>query len=144
LNATTLRITLALAAAVGCSAVEADAPPRRLLLWPGYSLEIPAGYLADVREGPDFFVHYVHDDTSPDSPLLIGIYSGYAPDFDPECTNAETRMWSAHDLEFQSVRGTDGCAEFLVRDPAVSDRGLLHLWFGPAARDRAQLAFVEG
>jgi hypothetical protein len=108
-------------------------------VWPGYDLQLPAGYCAKVQKGPDFDVFYVHE-RSPNAPQLLAFYAGYAPNFEPECAKPSTREWTARTLSFKSVRGSDGCAEFLVHDPTNAERGFLHIWFGPGATDHPQIA----
>ena len=88
----------------------------------------PKAALASVRE-----------QSAPKGPNLIGLYAGHNPE-ELECPKAETRQWEANGLSFKSARGSDGCAEFLVEDPKRPERGYLHLWFGPVAKDHPQAA----
>jgi len=110
-----------------------------LTLSPGYTVGLPAGYCVERSKGPDFVVLYVRDQAAPKKPVLAGIYGGHNPR-QPECANGKTRQWTANGLSFKSARGSEGCAEFLVQDGKSSERGFLHLWFGPAAKDHSQLA----
>ena len=113
--------------------------PTTLKLWPGYSIELPAGHCVQLDRGPDFDVLYFRDEAAPKSPILLGLYTGHNPE-EPKCENGKTKEWNANGLAFLSVRGTDGCAEFAVRDPKKPERGSMHLWFGPAAKERNSLA----
>jgi len=114
--------------------------PTLVALWPGYQIELPGGYCAQLSKGPDFDVLHVRERGAAEESVLAGIYAGYAPDFAPECAKPTTRTWTSNKLRFKSVRGADACAEFLVEDPTNSERGKLHVWFGPAAKDHPQLA----
>jgi hypothetical protein len=125
-----------LAAAPAVSAAEA----QKITVWPGYVLELPADHCVSVTKGPDFDVYYVREQGAPPERVLLAVYAGYHPDFEPECERPTTRSWTASGLSFESVTGSGGCAEHLVRDPTNSERGSLHVWFGPAARERRHLA----
>ena len=114
--------------------------PTSVLVWPGYLLDLPAGYCADLSKGPDFDVLSIRQAGAADTQALAGIYAGFAPNFKPNCTKASTREWKSNGLSFKSVRGADYCAHFLVHDPTNSERGILHIWFGPAAKDHFQVA----
>ena len=114
-------------------------PPATLTLWPGYTIGLPAGHCVELSRGPDFDVLYFRDQKSPKRPILAGVYAGHNPK-ELECANAKTRDWSADGLSFKSARGSEGCAEFLVQDPKKPERGFLHIWFGPAAKDNPDLA----
>ena len=114
--------------------------PTLVALWPGYQIELPGGYCAKLSKGPDFDVLYVRERGAAEDAVLAGIYAGYAPSFEPDCVKPTTRTWVANKLRFKSVRGADACGEFLVEDPTNSERGKLHVWFGPAAKDHPQLA----
>jgi len=116
----------------------AAAAPHPLLIWPGYLIELPPGYCVGLSKGADFDVYSVR--SASEAPVLAGVYAGYAPSFQPDCEKPTSRTWTANGLSFESVRGTGGCAEFLVRDSTNTERGLLHIWFGPAAKDHPQLA----
>jgi len=116
----------------------AAAPPSPLLIWPGYLLELPPGYCVGLSKGADFDVYSVR--SASEAPVLAGVYAGYAPSFHPDCEKPTSRTWNANGLSFESVRGTGGCAEFLVHDATNTERGFLHIWFGPAAQDHPQLA----
>jgi hypothetical protein len=133
-------IALALAAlSLAASATRAAEIPTVLKLWPGYSIELPAGHCVQIDRGPDFDVLYFRGGATEKDPVLIGLYTGFAPR-EPECPKPVTKEWDANDLSFKSVRGGDGCAEFGVKDPKKPERGYLHLWYGPGAKDHAQLA----
>jgi hypothetical protein len=119
--------------------VAAAPPPPLVVAWQGYSLEAPAGYCVESRRGPDFITRYLRLGGSK-GPVLVGVYTGHAPSFQPECAQPTQRAWTRNGLSFQSVRGADRCAEFLVSDPNNGDRGFLHLWFGPDAKDHSELA----
>jgi hypothetical protein len=128
-------------------AILAPAHPSRgaeartpLVVWPGYTLELPAGYCADLSKGPDFDVLYVRQSGGATAEVLAGIYAGFAADFQPDCVRPSTRTSRSNGLRVRAVRGADSCAEFLIDDPTSTGRGLLHIWFGPAARDHDQLA----
>ena len=127
-------------ATVAATALAAPASPGALVIWPGYSVELPRDHCVDVHKGPDFDVLYVRRRESKQEDFLLAIYAGYAPKFAPDCSRPTTRKWTASGLSFESVRGAEGCAEFLVRDPTSTERGSLHLWFGPAAAERGQTA----
>lgn len=114
--------------------------PKSLVVWPGYILDVPLNHCVEQRNGPDFHVLYVRDQQSSTHAILAGIYLGFAPDFKPDCAKPATKTWSASGLSFKSVRGAGQCAEVLVQDPANTQRGYLHLWFGPGAKEHAQLA----
>lgn len=120
--------------------VAAAGPAKPLVIWPGYVLELPAEHCVDLSKGPDFDVLYVRARRSSRDEPLAGVYAGFAPSFEPECAKPTRRSWNANGLSFESVRGSEGCAEFLVQDPTNRDRGKLHIWFGPAAKDHSQLA----
>ena len=111
-----------------------------MVVWPGYILELPPNHCFTTDNGPDFHVLYLRDRQSSQHVILAGIYAGFAPNFRPECAKPATRKWSANNLSFQSVRSADGCAEFLVNDPANTQRGYLHIWFGPGAKEHSQMA----
>ena len=111
-----------------------------MVVWPGYILDLPPNYCVSTDHGPDFRVLYLRDRQSSQHVILAGIYAGLAPDFRPDCTKPATRDWRANDLSFRSVRSSDGCAEFLVNDPASSQRGYLHVWFGPGAKAHPAMA----
>ena len=114
--------------------------PTLVALWPGYQIELPGGYCAHLSKGPDIDVLYVRERGAAEESVLAGIYAGYAPSFEPDCAKPTTRTWVSNKLRFKAVRGADACAEFLVEDPTNSERGKLHVWFGPAAKDHSQLA----
>ena len=137
----TVRILLMAAAApmVLSGALAAEEKTRPLVVWPGYLLELPADHCVRTQNGPDFHVLYVCDRRAPKT-ILAGVYCGFAPDFAPACKNPAKRTWTANGLSFKSVRGAEGCAEFLVQDPSDARRGSLDIWFGPEARDHPNLA----
>lgn len=114
--------------------------PKGLVIWPGYVVDLPANHCVTRQNGPDFHVLYLKDRQSPKHVILVGIYCGFAPGFHPDCVKPASRTWKANGLSFQSVRSADGCAEFLVQDPANTQRGFLHLWFGPGAKEHAAMA----
>ena len=126
---------LLLAAALG-----ATEHPTSVAVWPGYMVELPAGHCAELTKGPDFDVMRVRDRRAAADAFLVGIYAGFAPNFEPECARPTKRKWTSNRLAFESVRGLGGCAELLVRDPTNSERGVLHIWYGPGARSHGQLA----
>ena len=137
----TPRKALALAPAILLfAAVLRTSPESTLLtLWPGYTIALPATYCVELSRGPDFDVLYFRDSNVPKRPILVGVYAGHNPrEF--ECSKAATRTWSNNGLSFKSARGSEGCAEFLVRDPEKPERGVVHIWFGPRAKDQPQLA----
>lgn len=142
LQRVTLRVVLlALAGSSVLSGILVSADkPQAFVLWPGYVVELPAGHCVTRQNGPDFHVLYVKDRQSPKHAILAGIYCGFAPGFHPDCVKPASRAWKANGLSFQSVRSADGCAEFLVQDPANTQRGSLHVWFGPGAKEHAALA----
>jgi len=133
----TIGIALCLAASGPTPA--AGPAPTTLTLWPGYTINLPAGYCVTVSMGPDFRTLYFRDPAAPKSPILVGLYAGHNPR-EPECDKPKVREWTAEGLAFKSVRGPDACAEFAVHDPKKWERGVLHLWFGPGAKDHPQLA----
>jgi hypothetical protein len=136
-----LRTTLAALLFFPFAAALVAAPaPKSLTIWPGYVLELPPGYCADLSKGPDFDVLYVWERGTSKDQVLAGIYAGFAPNFEPKCAKPTTRTWNADGLSYKSVQGTNGCSEFLVQDPTNRERGFLHVWYGPAAKDHAQLA----
>ncbi|HEV8269333.1 MAG TPA: hypothetical protein VGR00_13900, partial [Thermoanaerobaculia bacterium] len=102
-----------------------------LVIWPGYVVGVPPGHCVAQQNGPDFHVLYFRDQ-SPQHVNLVGVYAGHHPDFKPECKSPKSRKWTADGLAFESVRGADVCAEFLVHDTA-NERGFLHIWFCPGA-----------
>ncbi|MGH9443619.1 MAG: hypothetical protein ACRD16_15240 [Thermoanaerobaculia bacterium] len=114
-------------------------PPPTVVAFNGYALEVPSGFCIQTRRGPDFVVRYLRSGGLT-GPILAGAYTGFAPDFRPDCANPTKRSWTAKALSFESVRGADGCAEFLVRDPKKETRGVLHVWFGPDAKANRTLA----
>lgn len=114
--------------------------PRSLVVWPGYMFELPPSHCIETRNGPDFHVLYLRDRQSSTHIILAGIYLGFAPSFNPDCAKPVTKTWSAHGLSFKSVRADGPCAEVLVQDPAHTERGYLHLWLGPGAREHMQSA----
>src|SRR5262249_53485212 len=105
----------------------------------GYTIARPAGHCVELSRRADFDIVDFHDQTAPKGPILVGIYAGHNPE-NLECSKPTTREWSANGLSFKSARGSDGCAEFLIQDPKKPERGFLHIWFGPAAKDRKDLA----
>ena len=131
-----LPFALLLLLAAAASAAE---KPTTLKLWPGYSIELPAGHCVQLDRGPDFDVLYFRDEADPKGPILLGLYTGHNPE-EPKCENGTTKEWNANGLAFLSVRGRDGCAEFAVSDPKKPERGAMHLWFGPAAKEHRSLA----
>jgi hypothetical protein len=136
-----LRFLSATIAALFAVAPMSAAAHRTLVtVWPGYTLELPSGYCAQLSKGPDFDVLYVRERGTPEDNVLAGIYAGYAPKFDPDCAKPTTRTWISNRLKLKSVRGPDSCAELLIEDPTNSERGKLHIWFGPAAKHHRQLA----
>src|SRR5262245_52082 len=110
-----------------------------LTLWPGYTIDLPPGYCVALDRRADFDLVYFHDRQLPKGPILVGIYSGHNPE-DLECPKATNKEWRANGLSFKSARNKDGCAEFLVKDQTRQERGFLHIWFGPAAKDHQKLA----
>lgn len=120
--------------------VAAAGPAKPLVIWPGYILALPPEHCVELSKGPDFDVLYVRARQASKDAILAGVYAGFAPSFEPECVKPTRRSWNANGLSFESVRGGDGCAEFLVQDPTKRDRGQLHIWFGPAAKEHPQLA----
>lgn len=125
--------------------VAATEPPGPVVVnWQGYSLEAPLGYCVESHMGPDFLVRYLRSGRDK-GPVLVGVYTGDWPNFHPDCSQATQRSWTSHGLSFQSVRGAENCAEFLVNDPRNKERGFLHIWFGPDAKDHSELAqrFVD-
>jgi hypothetical protein len=130
----------AVAALLLPAGLAAAPPPKPLVIWPGYVFELPPDHCIDLSKGPDFDLLYVRARRSSREAVLTGIYAGFAPSFEPECGKPTRRSWKANGLSFESVRGAEGCAEFLVEDPTNRDRGKLHLWFGPAAKNHPQLA----
>jgi hypothetical protein len=113
----------------------AQAVPSALsVVWQHFALSLPAGYCVQYQQGPDFVVRYLRAGDSK-GPILAGIYTGYAPNFSPDCKASAKRTWTSKSLKFESVEGSDSCAEFLVSDPTSQDRGFLHLWFGPDAKN---------
>jgi protein-S-isoprenylcysteine O-methyltransferase Ste14 len=133
---------LAIAGALVSVAAAQAAPaiPGALVIWPGYSVELPRDHCVDVHKGPDFDVLYVRQREAKTDDFLLAIYAGYAPHFAPECARPTSRKWTASGLSFESVRGAEGCAEFLIHDATSTERGLLHIWFGPGSAEHAQTA----
>jgi hypothetical protein len=115
------------------------APSAPSAVWQHFALSLPAGYCVQYQQGPDFVVRYLRASDSK-GPILAGIYTGYAPNFSPDCESPTKRTWTSKSLKFESVEGSDSCAEFLVSDPTSQDRGFLHLWFGPDAKNHPALA----
>lgn len=120
-------------------ALRAAPDPTILTIWPGYTVGLPAGHCVQVSRGPDFTVLYFRDERAPKSPILVGVYTGHNPR-DPECAKSTARQWTANGLSFKSVRNAEGCAEFAVEDLKKPERGSLHMWFGPGAKDHSDLA----
>ena len=114
--------------------------PKSLVVWPGYVFDVPPNHCIETRNGPDFHVLYVRDQQSSTHVILAGIYLGFAPSFKPDCAKPVAKSWRANSLSFKSVRGDGQCAEVLVEDPAKTERGYLHLWFGPGAKEHAPMA----
>ncbi len=123
---------------LAASALRAAPEPTILTIWPGYTVGLPAGHCVQVSRGPDFSVLYFRDQRAPKSPILVGVYTGHNPR-DPECAKSTARQWTANGLSFKSVRNADGCAEFGVEDSKKPERGFLHMWFGPGAKDHPDL-----
>jgi len=119
--------------------VRAAPDATTLTLWPGYTVALPAGHCVELSRGPDFDVLYFRDRSAPKGPILVGLYAGHNPK-ELECAKPTSRQWTANGVSFKSVRGSDGCAEFLVEDAKKPERGFLHIWFGPAARNNPPLA----
>ncbi len=135
----TVLLAVALVGLLPAARVRA-ANPTPVVIWPGYILELPPEYCVATQKGPDFDVLYVRERKLSPSGILVGIYCGFAPKFKPGCAKPAKKGWNAGGLSFRSVRGEEGCAEFLVQDPASSQRGSLHVWFGPGAKKHAALA----
>lgn len=135
----TVSLAIALVSLLPAARVRAG-NPTPVVVWPGYILELPPEYCVATQHGPDFRVLYVRERRLSPSGILVGIYCGFAPDFDPKCAKPVKKSWNAGGLSYKSVRGEEGCAEILVQDPANSHRGSLHIWFGPGARKHAPLA----
>ena len=129
----------ALAMLLLAAASQPAAGAATLTLWPGYTIELPRGYCVVLERRADFDLVYFHDRHAPKGPVLVGIYAGHNPE-DLECPKAAKRQWNANNLNFKSARNAAGCAEFLVQDLNTAERGFLHLWFGPAAKDHQDLA----
>jgi hypothetical protein len=125
--------------AIGCPVAAAPPLTPVVVNWQGYSVETPAGYCVEARMGPDFVVRYLRAGGAK-GPVLAGIYTGYAPDFHPDCAQPVKRTSTRNGLTVQSVRGADNCAELLFSDPNSTGRGFLHIWFGPDAKDHSALA----
>jgi hypothetical protein len=107
--------------------------PTSLALWPGYTVQLPADHCVALDRRVDFDLVYFHRSSDPKGPILLGIYSGHNPE-NLDCTGAK-KHWEANGLAFDSARGPGDCAEFLIQDPKKPERGFLHIWFGPAAKD---------
>lgn len=135
------RIRLVLNAACACLvATGAQAAPTSVpVVWQHFALSVPAGYCVDHQQGPDFVVRYIRSGDSK-GPILAGVYTGHAPNFSPDCKSASKRHSIRKSLKFDSVEGSDSCAEYLVSDPKNEDRGFLHLWFGPDAKTHSDIA----
>jgi hypothetical protein len=127
----TLPLTIAAQLLLTSALLSAD-KPKSLIVWPGYILDLPPNHCVEMSNGPDFHVLYLHDQQSPKHVILTGVCAGFAPNFEPDCAKPAKRTWTANGLTFESVRSADGCAEFLIHDAAKSDRGYLHVWFGPS------------
>jgi len=110
-----------------------------LTLWPGYTIGLPVNYCVNLSRGPDFDTLYFRDRGAPNAPLLAGLYAGHNP-AEFKCIDPTSREWDAHGLHFKSVHNSGGCSEFQVQDPKKPERGFLHIWFGPAAKDHQNLA----
>lgn len=108
------------------------APPT-LVIWPGYTFELPANFCVHQDNGPDFHVLYVRDKT-PEHVNLVGIYAGHAPNFEPGCAEPTDRTSTVNGLTVRAVRGKDSCADFLIADPKNPGRGSLDVWFCPGAK----------
>jgi len=113
--------------------------PTTLILWPGYTIELPANHCVSLSRGPDFDTLSFRDRSVPKAPPLAGLYAGHNPE-ELKCAEPTSREWDANGLHFKSVRGSDGCAEFQIEDSKQPERGFLHVWFGPGAKDHPQLA----
>jgi hypothetical protein len=119
-------------------ALAAGPASKTLTLWPGYTIELPAGYCVDLSRRADFDLVYFRDPSR--KPVLVGIYAGHNPE-NLECKQPVTKkQWTANGLSLESVRNAE-CTELLIQDPKKPDRGFLHIWFGPDGqehRDRAE------
>jgi len=111
----------------------AASAPQALIIWPGYTFEMPAGFCVRQENGPDFHVLYVQDKT-PKHVNLVGIYAGHAPNFEPDCVDPSDRTSTVQGLTVRAVRGKDSCADFLIEDPKNDQRGSLDVWFCPGAK----------
>ena len=107
--------------------------PQALIIWPGYTFEMPDGFCVRQKNGPDFHVLYVQDKT-PEHVNLVGIYAGHAPSFEPDCVDPSDHTSTVHGLTVRAVRGKDSCADFLIADPKNAQRGSLDVWFCPGAK----------
>ena len=132
-------LTGLLAAALLLAGVSASPSTSQIItVWPGYTLQVPAGYCVDVDNGPDFDVFFVRESAG-DRHQLVGVYAGYAPSFQPDDSNPDTRHWNKSAVAFTSGRGEFAPIEYLVHDPSNSARGYLHIWFGPAVAAHPEL-----
>lgn len=120
-------------------ALRAAPSAATVTLWPGYTIELPAGHCVELSRRVDFDVIYIRDPSAPKTPVLVGVYAGHNPE-NLDCANATVRQSSANGLSVRSARAPDGCAEFLVQDVKTHERGFLHIWFGPAAKDHPERA----
>jgi len=132
---------LAVLAVLASCSTSADRvePGERVVIWPGYSFEFPAGHCARrFSPADDFDVYRIRAKQPPDAPLLVGIYAGFAPDF-PEDPTAQTS--TVNGLAVRSIRNADGRWEFLIEDAAPDSKGgVLHIWFGPGADADSRVA----
>jgi hypothetical protein len=125
-------------AASSAPVIAAGPSPKTLTLWPGYTIELPAGYCVDLSRRADFDLVYFRDPSK--KPVLVGIYAGHNPerlDCAPPVTKKE---WTANGFAFESARNGRVCEEFQIRDPARPERGYLHIWYGPDGREHSARA----
>ena len=134
-----LGTTVTLALLLLASPISAATAPPTVVLWPGYRVVLPAEHCIDLSRRVDFDLIYFHGVGDPDGPILVGIYAGHNPE-NLDCPKGDTKEWIANGLRFKSVRSNEGCAEFLIDDPATPERGYLHIWFGPAAKNDPKAA----
>ena len=84
--------------------VGAQAAPAPLaVVWQHFGLSLPAGYCVHYQQGPDFVVRYLRAGDSK-GPILAGIYTGYAPNFSPDCKSATKRTWTSKSLKLSRSR----------------------------------------
>ena len=120
------------------SAFAADPGPKTLTLWPGYTIELPAGYCVDLSRRADFDLVYFRDPAK--KPVLVGIYAGHNPERLDCAQPVTSRKWTANGFAYESARNPEGCEEFQISDPAKPERGYLHIWYGPDGKQNGKRA----